>query len=338
MTSALARTVGWISAALLLAVGLAGTPHHVAGQSTPASNATIHLLAVDADPTGNGWTSLGPIDSCVRTEVGKEIDVDVVVDAIPADRPIMAFQMTVDYDPAVLQVTAYDQKYLLAAVGSFRPFEAFNDPLPDSDGSLDLGILDIASNDPEGANMETGPGVLARITFQAKAAGSSMVSVAFNPPDVYPLIIDRWNEVIQIDNLGHATISVGDDCPPSGAPSQITPLPSIGEILGSTPTPEPIVPGSASAGPQASPGPGDGAGPTAPSGNGAGGAASVYAPPTPVPALPDLGTAPGGDSTDALTMAGGALAALGVVLLASGGWYHYRLAYGRKTNAPLERR
>lgn len=337
MTSALARTVGWISAALLLAVGLAGTPHHVAGQGTPASNATIHLLAVDADPTGNGWTSLGPIDPCVRTEVHKEVDVDVVVDAIPPERPIIAFQFTVNYDPAILEVTAYDQKYLLAAVGSFQAFEAFNDPLPDSDGKLDLGIVDLASNSPEGANMESGPGVLARITLRAKAAGNSAVSVAFNPPDVYPLILDRWNKEIQIDNLGHAIVSVGADCPQSDAPSQTVSLPSIEEILGLSPTPEPAASGPATAGPQASPGPSDAStGPTAPPG--AGGVAPVAGPPTPVPALPDLGTAPGGDSAGALTIAGGALAALSVVLLASGGWYFYRLSQGRRAQSGAERR
>ena len=309
MTGALVRTAGRISAALLLVAGLAGAADDVAGQGTPASNATIHLLAIDADPTGNGWTSLGPIDPCFRTEVGKEVDVDVVVDAIPPEREIIGWQMTIRYDPAILQVVAVDKSLLLAAEGRYQGLDVFSDPLPDNDGSIMEAMADLASNSPPGANMESGPGVLMRMTVRAKAPGLASIYVDQNA-DI--LINDNVNVPIGIDQIAAATIAVGEDCPTLAPEAQIT-----------------VVPASPTMAPQVNPpgataGLGDAAGTSPAQTQGPGAAVSAIAPPpTAVPAAPGLGEGLEGGSSDALPIIGSVLGALAVAALMAGGWLLY---------------
>jgi hypothetical protein len=230
---------------------------------------------------------------------------------------MMAFQISVNYDPAVLEVTSYDQHLLLGAVGQFQPFDAFNDPTPDTDGRLDLGVLDIASGDPEGANVETGPGVIARITFLAKAPGRSDVSVAFSPPDTYPMVLDMWNNVIEIENLGSAVIAVGSECPALEPDANITPLPGIVEIYG-TPSPSPTGPTGSPASPTQAP-------LASPRGSPSGSAVGAAAPaPPPVSAMPRLGAGLDESGPNAgLAALGIMLGLLGAIAAIAGLWLAY---------------
>ncbi len=215
-------------AALAVMTGALSLAHNPAGAQTPASTATISLVAVDAIPEGNTATTLAAIDSCARVEPGAQAVVDLVVDTIPADRPMIAFQMAVTYDPNLLEVTKYDQNMLLGAVGRYEPFQAFNDPVPDTDGKLDMGILDLASNDGDPkSNTESGRGVLVRVTFQAKAAGISTIAITPARSDEYPAIMDYLNTPTGIDRLGAAKVAVGEDCPAIAPGELITPLPPI---------------------------------------------------------------------------------------------------------------
>lgn len=235
------------AAALAAMVGAVVLTPGLAGAQTPASNATVSLLAIDANPEGNTATVLGPMDNCARVEPDAQVVVDLVADSIPADRPLIAFQMAVTYDPALLEVTAYDQNMLLGASGSYQPFEAFNDPVPDTDGKLDMGIVDLASNEGEPrANSESGRGVLVRVTFQAKAAGIATVAISPAKDDPYPVIMDYLNTVIGIDKLGAAKIAVGEDCPAIAPGELITPLPPV-ETAAAQPTP-PASPAASPAG------------------------------------------------------------------------------------------
>lgn len=214
---------------------------HVADSASAQSGATIGIVATDADITGNTATSLGPLNACVRAEPGSSVAVDLVVDAVPEDRGIIGFQFTLLYDPDILTLTAVDSEFLLGAEGSFEPFEGIADPLPDSDGSYTYIVADLASNPPL-ENIESGAGVLSRLTFSTKGAGVSNVAPSFNPPDEYPSLIDNRNEVIGVDSIGTARIAVGQDCdiPPAATP-EVKPLPPIDEIEG-LPTPQPTSP------------------------------------------------------------------------------------------------
>src|SRR3989304_880589 len=98
-----------LSAAIAAVTGIRAT----AGQS----GSTIQLVAIDAVPQGNTATSIASIDYCLRTEVGSQVTVDVVVDAVPDDKDMIGFEIHVLYDPKFATVTALDNHQLLGASG-----------------------------------------------------------------------------------------------------------------------------------------------------------------------------------------------------------------------------
>src|SRR6266545_3477500 len=201
------------------------------------SNSTIGLLALDADTQGNTATSLGLIDGCVRAEPGATVKLDYVVDSIPQDRPMIAFEAQIRNDRQLLEVLDVDNDLLLAAAGAYSPFAGLSDDLPDSDGDFRISVLDTASSTEPQANVETGAGVLARITFRAKAIGVSDVAIAVQQePLIYPLIQDTQNEMIFVDRLGSAAVAVGQDCPAEATEPKIVDLTPLNEeILASNP-------------------------------------------------------------------------------------------------------
>ena len=209
--------------------------------SAEHSNNLISLLAIDANVQGNTATSIGTIDGCARVEPGAQIEVDYVVDAIPEDRPIMAMDVELRYDPGLLEIVGVRHDLMLASVGDYQPFDA-GDSLPNADDSFHLVVLDTASqtgvpeaNQPE-ANVERGKGVLARITLQAKAPGLSAVSIGYEPQGSYPLTLDSHNETIIVDKIGGASIAIGQDCPSgAAAPHVIDPPNTEAEIAAGVP-------------------------------------------------------------------------------------------------------
>lgn len=303
-TPSLLYILGLVAALAALALASLGAQ---AQEVTPVSNATIRLLAIDADPTGNTATSLGPVDPCIRVETGAQFDVDVIVDAIPAERQLIGWQMVVKYDQDLLEVTGVDKNFLIGAKGQYQPFDvagSMSDSLPDNDGSLVEAFADLASNSPAGANMESGPGVLMRITFRAKSAGAAAVYIDQEGISIN----DNTNHPIGIDSLGSATVAVGQDCPSTSPGAQITALP---------PTPAPVTPGAAPG--TSGPAPGETVAPTATPGlNG------VAPPPTPVQAMPGLGAGGDGGTSGVAAGIGGAAASLGGVALIAGGWLFYQ--------------
>ena len=240
-------------AALVSAFGIARADH---------SLNIIGLLAIDANIQGNAATSIGPIDGCARVEPGAQIDVDYVVDAIPADRALIGFELELRYNPDLLEVVAVKYDLMLAAVGTYQPFgggqegDGLTNELPDSDGSYRFVVLDTASTtelrDDAGnitqqeANVERGKGVLVRFTLRAKAAGIGEVGIGFDPPNgLYPLTLDTQNEVVVSDRIGSASLAIGQDCPAELIPPKIIDPPNTEEeIFGGTPPPgpPPVVP------------------------------------------------------------------------------------------------
>jgi hypothetical protein len=104
--------------------------------------------------------------------------------------------------------------------------------------------------------METGPGVLSRITFRAVAAGISDVGPGFDPPDVYPALLDDQNNTIEVRTIAGIKVAIGEDCPPGSGEIQPTELPSLEELYGSptrTPSPTPSLAPTSSPTPTASP-------------------------------------------------------------------------------------
>ncbi len=275
----------FIAATILSPASLASADH---------STSTIALMAIDADPDGNKATSLATIDRCATTKAGDEIVVDLVVDEIPTDRHFASFEIHVGYDPKVLEAVKVDNRQLLAAVGAHTAFEGLTDKLPDSDGDFTVSNLDTASDPVTFANMESGPGVISRITFRAKAAGSTVVIPRFDLGLVYPAVLDeRYDEFIPVDAIQGATIVVDGECA-ADPPLILTPLPIECVITGVAPSRTPIPDECKNL-------------PTA-------------ATPTPTPGIePDTG----GGSVPAAAVGG--LLALGVIAAGAGGW----MLYGR---------
>lgn len=190
----------------LLAVALAGAAFFGL-RSVRADDTPIARLAFDMDTTGNTATSLGPTEDCTSVAgPGDTIVVDAIVDQIPANG-ILGFGGDILYDPVVVKVTAYDYSYLLAAAGPMIPF-VLNDPLPDTDGDFRVDVGDLSQN------IETGPGVLLRITFQAVGDGTSVISFDdVSGGDGTPDVIDRDSiPYYVINEMDTGTIGVGHPC------------------------------------------------------------------------------------------------------------------------------
>ncbi len=213
----------------------------IAATARAQSTETIGIVSMDADITGNTATSLGPLNACTRAEPGSSVTLDLVVDAVPASRPFIAYQITIEFDSDLLTLTTMDNEFLLGVNGPFEPFEGLSDPLPDTDGEFTMIVADLS----ELENAESGKGVLTRLTFTAQGSGLGTVAPVFNPPDEYPALIDVQNTTIGVDSIGAASVAVGRDCEvPIEATPVIQELPPLDQIPGlatpapiSTPTP-----------------------------------------------------------------------------------------------------
>ena len=299
--------------AVAVAIALLSFAPYPAGGSALAthSTSTIGLLAIDADPAANTATSLGPLDGCVRVEEGSRIDLDYTVDSIPQDRPMIGFEVEIRYDPQLLDAVDADSDLLLAAVGAYSPFAGLSDTLPDSDGSLRISVLDTASAAAPEANVERGAGVLARITFRARAAGISKISIAIETePLVYPLIQDTQNETIFADRLGSVSVAVGQDCPPPAAEPEIVDLAQTNaDIIAANPQ---LIGDPTPSGVPTSPS-------TEPTGRGGTPASAATASPAP----PASSNTTGDDGSDTVLIVVVA-ALLALATAAGGGWYLYQ--------------
>jgi len=289
------------------------------------SQSTIGLIGVDAVIDGNTATKIGPRDPCVRAEVGSEVVVDIIVDEIPADRPLIGFQFNVLYDANLLDVVKANSDMILGAKGQYQPFPGLSDPLPDSDGDYQVINADLASNNPPGANEETGKGVLSRVTFRAKAPGRSDVGIGFDATNVYPTFQDLDGTTIGVDSIASTVVAIGQDCGVVPPEVQVEELPTIEEIFG---TPAPTTPGVGGDAPTPTPtlGPDDTPRPTdtpTPAGDDDPPPSSVSGTPRPTPAaLPDAG-----NGTDAgMVAAAIALALIGAAMAGGGSVILYRRA------------
>jgi hypothetical protein len=179
------------------------------GQSAQADHdpgsSVIDILALDVDSTNNTATHVETIDSCVSIpSVGGTATVDVVVDQVPATG-MAGVEMDVLYNPAIVRVTAMQIDLMLAAAGPMNTAN-FSNPLPDSDGDYRLGVFDV------GGPLESGEGVVVRLTFQAMANGVTALTPDELSTDNIPDILDADGATYEITNVIGATIAVGQSC------------------------------------------------------------------------------------------------------------------------------
>ena len=201
-------------------------------------------MGIDTDATGNSATSLGDIDACVSVGTGQTFDVDVYVTDVAN---LAAWQANMAYDATLLRVTAADIELFAAGAEEGRTL-SLSDTAPDQDGTFVLAAVD-ATPDSEGHN---GSGVLARLTLEAVASGTSFLTldgiILGNPS------ANSIGDVTGDDHfdgaVGYAQVWVDQPCPselptptpnPSPTVEAPTPSPAAGTTEPGQPTPTPGV-------------------------------------------------------------------------------------------------
>lgn len=248
-------------AILTLSIVAAGAAFAILGLTAAAPSAaqpaSVALVGIDADPSGNGPRTVGTIDERISACVGEPVNIDIVIPSpgVPAGRGIAGYDLTLLYDPAIVWTESdwindsqLRRQNLLLAQAPGSMLIPITDPTPNMFGShrslaVDFGPKGI---EPSGAS-EQGPGVIDRITLLPQSAGSSPLILA----DV--ILADDDSERMSIDAVQGARIVVGEPCPePTQAP---TPQPTpTGTPVQETPTPAPSTPTPTAAG-ATSPGP-----------------------------------------------------------------------------------
>lgn len=226
------------SVALVLAVALLATwPGSPAkGRETMAQVAVA--IGVDADPTGNVATSLGPIDSCLSVSTGETFQVDIVVTDIV---DLLAWEAYLVYDMTVVNIAEPPAIMFQGENQGSKVFD-LSEALPDIDGLYGVAAADLA----EPPAPDSGWGVLARLTLVAVGPGVSQMSLPLldlnddGTTDFGPILRDEEGTVIEdADGDGFfdgpiydAQIVVDGDCPAEATVRTVAPPPS--------PTREPV--------------------------------------------------------------------------------------------------
>lgn len=191
--------------------------------TTPSVQAAGITLGVDVTTDGNTASALGTIDNCRRVEVGNDFDVDLFVSDVPG---LQGFDIYVGFDESLLQMTN-ETPYMVIG-----PNASVIDPV------YHQYFLSVGGTTPK-----SGSGVLARLTFQAMAAGASNVAIVHSP--AWPILSGQSGPIGDTSGDGYfdgptvaASIAIGQDC--SGTPVVTdSPGPTVTALPTPSPTPSP---------------------------------------------------------------------------------------------------
>ncbi len=190
-------------------------------------------LAIDVDPTGNSPTSVGSIEDCRSVEPGATFDVDVVIMNV---ENLLTWEAPFVYDRSILEVTDGDVRMFQQANPGSDVVD-FSELLPDTDGQFFMGGGDV------GNALDSGTGVLVRLTLRAVGSGVGQVALAqldFNGdavPDEGPKFAAVFFKAVTYlgdvngDRLFdgpnfQATIAVGEACPQGAPTATPSPIPA----------------------------------------------------------------------------------------------------------------
>lgn len=189
-------------------------------------------IGIDADPSGNGATVLGPIEPCISVRNGDTFDVDVFVRDV---EELLAFEMYIEFNPQVVEVVDRDVSMFLAGNPGSSVLDV-SAPVPNRDGLYRAAAAD--TSDPP--TPDSGSGVLFRLTLRAVGPGSSGLVLAVRDvdgdgaADIGPLLRNVDAEVLGDLNgdtifdgpIGNARVVVDSPCPELPAAPGPTPAPS----------------------------------------------------------------------------------------------------------------
>ena len=176
---------------------------------------------IDADPTGNTATTLGPREACVTATPNSDVTVDITILDVPAvdtngtaelmddTGGIIGFHFELDFGSG-LSIEAADSEFLLGVNAASNLFTDYQF-LPDSDG---LFVTDAADLGPGPDVTEAGDGVLTRLTIHVSATAA---------PGPYDLLLVGPSGAVHYDAgepdslvapiVYGAQIAVGVPCP-----------------------------------------------------------------------------------------------------------------------------
>ena len=223
----------------------------VGATSQAVSQETV-TVAIDVDVTGNNARTVGTVDNCVRIDSTgtNQLKIDAVVldPGVSPDVGIKAWQFYLLYDESVVRVVGHNPQMLLAQAEHSDLLTALSDEAPDSDGSFTSAAVEFGTPigiEPSGVN-EVGPGVIARITLEGVAKGTTELTLS----DI--ILVGANDAAIPLGNVLGATVSVDTPCVPPPSPTPGTgggspTAPGTGTPLPGTPgagTPQPGTPGA----------------------------------------------------------------------------------------------
>lgn len=122
-------------------------------------------LAIDTGTTGNSGSSLGDLEDCISVDAGDTFGIDVLILDVT---DLLAWELSLDYDAAVVTVVDHDVKMFQSVNQGSSPVD-ISARLPDDSGSHSLSAFE--SSDP--LTPDSGSGVLARVTLEATAEGET---------------------------------------------------------------------------------------------------------------------------------------------------------------------
>ena len=202
------RPAAAIAALIACLVALFAAASHTAA----VAPGQVDLVAIDVDPAGNAPNGpLGPVDTCREVRVGETFEIDVVIDSVPEDSPLLGFQFTLLYEYTAFRVVDADKARMLHAGDGSGPFFDFGDDIPNTDGTYQVALADFGSGD---GSAETGEGVLVSITLEPVRPGTfalSLLNVTIGVDPPRPPESDNPDE-IEVGTTGSVTIGVEEPC------------------------------------------------------------------------------------------------------------------------------
>jgi hypothetical protein len=163
------RAILPIAALLLSIVALAASP-----VSVPAAGQEPLAIGIDANAEGNGPLTLSTIDPRVSVCRGDVFDVDIFIRDV---EELLAWEIYVGFDPAVLEVVGRDVEMFLAG----NPGSSVLDV---SGRVPDPGLYQVAAADTsDPPTPDSGSGVLFRLSMRALNSGTSEIELIVRDVD-----------------------------------------------------------------------------------------------------------------------------------------------------------
>ncbi|MFQ5472847.1 MAG: hypothetical protein ACE5FA_08190, partial [Dehalococcoidia bacterium] len=186
-------SVASLGATMVLALVLASTEASTTADASEPGG--MDSMSIDMNPHGtpaNTATSIGSREFCARINENDlldadeddidtlEIDVTTGPVGIPESNPLIAFEFAIRYAAADLIIVNRDIDFLLSAAPGSDLFD-LSDPIPDEDGRLYVGAIDLNVE-----RLESGPGTLARLKTQTTdGAEPGIKHLMFDSPTTY---------------------------------------------------------------------------------------------------------------------------------------------------------